>query len=154
MAEANFIDLFLARCWHWDKQLKSHTATPESAALALNEAILIAESRNTKPLKGNAMSILDRIEKIDLENLWKIRYAENGCIADVVQELLNGQDKMLVPLEELNSLNLDLAGAGLQAAVASRALSSQFVDSIQSYLSGIIDARTSLLAAGVEPIPA
>lgn len=55
MAEANFIDLFLARCWHWDRQLKLHAPTPVSAALALNEAILIAESRNTKPLKGNTM---------------------------------------------------------------------------------------------------
>lgn len=97
------------------------------------------------------MNIFDGIEKIeiDLNSLWKIRYSENGGINEVVAELLNQQDKMLVPLAELNSLNVDLSGVGMRLP-ENDALSFHFLDSIKSYLQGVIDCRLTLQAAGVE----
>lgn len=78
---------------------------------------------------------------------------ENKMMDEAVSMLLSGKDKMLVPIERLQSLIRELAMSSKYLLNQESALHDNY--SIQSYLRGMVEARVSLSrTAGIEQVPA
>lgn len=89
-------------------------------------------------------------DHIDFTELVKIKNAE-GC-AGVIEQMLDGQDSMLVPISALDDATGRLLAAAAELAKSKTANLDTFhhISSIQSYIEGLTFARLSLAAAGVD----